>query len=111
MEYVRIVKENKMKKINLKRIFKISICIICILVLVMSIVISSNLYHLQHCTVENCSTCQMIHLAINIVNDLNLCLIILCTIGITIPLFISFELIINAHISETLVTNKVQQNK
>lgn len=97
---------------NKKRIaFVIVLCTILVFVMLVSGIYSTNIFHLQTCTVQNCHVCCFIHIAINIVRNITFMMIALVVLSYTIPIIFIILKTIKMKTENSLVNYKVQQNK
>lgn len=102
-----------MKKEYIKNIIKlilIAFCIIFIISAITNAIISSDIYHLADCDVQECQKCLMIHTAIEFFKNINYIIIYVALLNAIIPLIYMLSIKIKYNNQETLVSLKVIMN-
>ena len=113
MVFVKNVKKIGVK-MNLKKyknLFFIIIAIFLVCVSIANTIISFDLCHLEECKLEHCTTCRLIHMAINFVNNIGILLILILLFDMIIPIVYLIRHTIKKYLSITLIASKVQLNE
>lgn len=100
-----------MKKNNYIKLLILAICIIFVIMSVTSGILAGNILHTDHCNVEHCHVCSLIHIATDFVRNVDLVAFDILILIAIIPLIKLIEKTVKQEKKITLVELKVVQNK
>lgn len=96
---------------KIKNVIKIIIISVCVFVLIVSSIVSQDLYHLETCKEEHCIKCAMIQIAQTIIESI-IAIVFYVFIGFLIYFFLSrLYNYVKIVIKNSLVFQKVQFNE
>ncbi|MBR2240674.1 MAG: hypothetical protein IJ890_04795 [Clostridia bacterium] len=93
------------------KILIIVFCIIFVIMSVTAIITAGNTIHTEHCEVEHCPICSLIHIATGVIRNIELVVFNVFILIAIVPLVQLIEKIMKQIIKQTLVKLKVVQIK
>lgn len=111
MDYVINVWRNKMYNNKYKKILILCFIIIFVTMSVGTGILAENTLHTEHCNIQNCSICNLIHFARYFTENMIIWVSNILILGVSIPIIRLINQNKDTVEKQTLVKLKVIQNK